>query len=83
MVRLRMALCKHKCLLLGIKVPDNLSHFSRHDLAYFKARTSILLHMSHVSIQSFNIGCDSPFGIQIKIQIGQISELDSNLKFET
>ncbi len=28
----------------------------------------------------FNFGCDSPVGIQIKFQIGQISELDSNLK---
>ena len=28
----------------------------------------------------FNIGCASPVRIQIKIQIGQISELDSNLK---
>ena len=65
------------------KVPDNLSHLSRHDLAYFEARSSIFIYMSHVSmkfIQSFNIGCDSPVGIQIKIQIGQISELDSNLK---
>ncbi len=57
----------------NVKVPDNLSHFSRHDLAYFEARSSILF------IQSFNIACDSPVGIQIKIQIGQISELDSNL----
>ena len=29
---------------------------------------------------SFNIGCAFPVGIQIKIQIGQISELNSNLK---
>ncbi len=28
-----------------VKVPDNLSHFSRHDLAYFEARSSILLYM--------------------------------------
>ncbi len=32
----------------ALKVPDNLSHFSRHDLAYFKARSSIFLYMSHV-----------------------------------
>ncbi len=29
---------------------------------------------------SINFGFDSPVGIQIKIQIGKISELDSNLK---
>ena len=29
------------------KVPDNLSHFSRHDLAHFEARSSKLLYMSH------------------------------------
>ncbi len=52
------------------KVPDNLSYFSRHDLAYFVARSSIF------------IWCDSPVGIQIKIQIGQISTLASNLKLE-
>ena len=34
-----------------IKVPDNLSPFSRHDLAYFEARSSILLNMSHVSMK--------------------------------
>ncbi len=62
-----------------LKVPVNLSHFSRHDLAYFKARYSIFWYMSHVSIQSFSIGCAFPVGIQIKIQIGQISELNSNL----
>ena len=39
-------------------------------------------HDKNTFIQSFNIGCDSPVGIQIKIQIGQISELDSNLKLE-
>ncbi len=80
--------CKLTALFL-LKVPDNLSHFSRHDLAYFEARSSIFLYMSHVSmklsvllredIQSFNFGCDSPVGIQIKIQIGKIFELDSNL----
>ncbi len=26
---------------LQLKVPDNLSHFSRHDLVYFEARSSI------------------------------------------
>ena len=31
-----------------------------------------------MSIHSFNIGCAFPLGIQIKIQIGQISELNSN-----
>ncbi len=65
---------KNLCLnTIHLKVPDNLSHFSRHDLAYFEARPSIFL------LQSFNSGCDSPGGIQIKIQIGKISELDSNL----
>ncbi len=34
-----------------IKVPDNLSHFSRHDLAYFETRSSIFLYMSHVSMK--------------------------------
>ena len=34
-----------------LKVPDNLSHFSRHDLAYFEARSSIFLYMSHVSMK--------------------------------
>ncbi len=32
-----------------VKVPDNLSQFPRHDLAYFEARSSIFLYMSHVS----------------------------------
>ena len=36
---------------VSVKVPDNLSHFSRHDLAYFKARSSIFLYMSHVSVK--------------------------------
>ncbi len=31
--------------------------------------------------QSFNIGCAFPVGIQIKIQIGQILELNSNFNF--
>ncbi len=30
----------------------------------------------------FNFGCDSPGGIQIKIQISKISELDSNTKVQ-
>ena len=34
-----------------LKVPVNLSHVSRHDLAYFKARYSICWYMSHVSIK--------------------------------
>ncbi len=34
----------HVQLFLVFKVPDNLSHFSRHDLAYFEARSSILLY---------------------------------------
>ena len=34
-----------------LKVPDNLSHFSRHGLAYFEARSSIFVYMSHVSMK--------------------------------
>ncbi len=36
-----------------LKVPDNLGHFSRHDddLAYFEARFSIFIYMSHVSMK--------------------------------
>ena len=37
-----------KSFVTHLKVPDNLSHFSRHDLAYFEARSSIFLYMSHV-----------------------------------
>ncbi len=63
----------------NLKVPVNLSCFCRHDLAYFKARYSIFwLEVIH----SFNIGWAFPVGIQIKIQIGQNSELYSNLNIQ-
>ncbi len=52
--------------MLSVKVPDNLSHFSRHDLAYFEARSSILAVIPQLGSRS-------------KSRSAKIFELDSNL----
>ncbi len=62
------------------KVPDNLSHFSRHDLAYFEARSSILLYMSHDSMK-FGFLVSGRHGSLYRVSIlGVIPQLGSRSK---